>query len=189
MTTQVRTQKPKENGHSPWGWIQSVTTIAEGIWFVDTAGHGGFKLSRKRQRQMPQALRLNGAWYEEDCEAFLVILGFPQCFKKEEVEQAHKSVKNWFPGLYEEWSGKVIPVEESFKKREKLFYETHKEDYIVISAFGDWKEGIPKGMVGVVATKGGIRNASQRYFLVSQEEYHMDFVVDLSRHQEIAKFF
>ena len=36
---------------TPWGYPQDITELAEGIWRVSTAGHGGLKLSRARRPQ------------------------------------------------------------------------------------------------------------------------------------------
>jgi hypothetical protein len=179
---------PKEKGRSPWGSIQHVSIVADGIWFVETAGHGGFKLSRKRQAEMPVALRRKGAWYEEDCEAALVVVGLPRYFDHEKLESATKTVKNWFPDVYEQLTGTIIPLSESYEKRERKFAEDNKDNYVVISAYGDWHQNVPKGMVGVLATKGGDRNGGVRYFLVPKDEYTTKFVIDLKRHKEVEKF-
>ncbi len=54
---------------SPWGEVQTATVLATGIVFVDTAGHGGIKLSPERIAQMPEGARKRSGWYEEDCES------------------------------------------------------------------------------------------------------------------------
>ncbi len=82
--------------------------------------------------------------------------------------------------------------------------EIHKEDWISVSAWSDTVEGVPKGMVGVCATKGGntIYNpdsgtaggVTERWFMISALEYHptslhpYGFVIDLARHVEVVKF-
>lgn len=171
---------------SPWGKVQQTSVYADGIVFVSTASHGGFKLSRSRQSQMPEALRIQGGWYEEDCEAALVVVGLPQYFSDEQVVRATESVKNWFPDKFEEWTGIEIPVEQSLVKKNRKFEADNADNYVVISAWGDWQHNVPKGMVGVLATKGGNRNSSDaKWFLVPKDEYHGNFVIDLARHQEI----
>lgn len=55
--------------HSPWGPVQNATVLATGIVFVDTASHGGIKLSAERIAQMPEGARKTSGWYEEDCES------------------------------------------------------------------------------------------------------------------------
>ena len=57
--------------HTPWGWSQDVEELAEGVWRVSTAGHGGLKLSRERWDELPDLVRdrfLNPTFAEEDCE-------------------------------------------------------------------------------------------------------------------------
>ena len=57
--------------HTPWGWSQDTLELAEGVWRVSTAGHGGLKLSRERWHELPDLVRgsfLNPCFAEEDCE-------------------------------------------------------------------------------------------------------------------------
>ena len=57
--------------HTPWGWPQDIEELAEGIWRVETPGHGGLKLSRERWQELPDRVRdtfLNATFAEEDCE-------------------------------------------------------------------------------------------------------------------------
>lgn len=63
---------------TPWGQIIESTTLAEGIDKVQTSSHGGFVLSEKRCLEIPQHLSLGKRFYEEDCEANLIYLAFPE---------------------------------------------------------------------------------------------------------------
>ncbi|MDE2780239.1 MAG: hypothetical protein OXI91_11265 [Chloroflexota bacterium] len=57
--------------HTPWGCPQDIEELAEGVWRVSTAGHGGLKLSRERWYSLPDVVRdamLNPTFAEEDCE-------------------------------------------------------------------------------------------------------------------------
>ena len=91
---------------TPWGTAQHVTQLADGVCFVSTASHGGFKLSAERNAKVPKAWRegsfggqgLQG-WYEEDCDVALVMLTFPELFEAEVTERARKSFGSWFPTL------------------------------------------------------------------------------------------
>jgi hypothetical protein len=74
---------------SPWGLVQSQYELAPGIIKVSTAGHGGIWLSPERQAQLPGwALQVPSSycpkpmWWEEDCEAQIVMYVF-----WEEIEQ------------------------------------------------------------------------------------------------------
>ena len=173
--------------YSPWGAIQSSKQVAEGIEFVGTASHGGFKLDRSRNAKMPAVFRRDGGRYEEDCEVDLVVLSFPELFTAEQVQAAHKSAKNWFADEYEKHFGVVIPLAESHQKREKAFRENTFDKFVVRSAWGDWHEKVPQGMVGTYAKCA--KTGEEKYFLVTSDEYakrdHSGFVIDPAVHQEV----
>jgi len=77
---------------------------------------------------------------------------------------------------------------------EEQFYQEHAKDWLVNTAWGSWRVGVPLGMVGVCACIGGHRKlpgAEERYFLVPDAEYSQrkeQFVVDPARHREVPKF-
>ncbi len=57
--------------HTPWGYPQDIEELAEGVWRVSTASHGGLKLSRERWEELPDRVRdsfLTPTFAEEDCE-------------------------------------------------------------------------------------------------------------------------
>lgn len=188
---------------SPWGKIQNSNTIIGGIVAVSTASHGGIKLSRERNATMPEYLRQPGGWYEEDSEWCLpyvvfqaeLLLSGDERAKRVIIDGKHISTfKNWFPDLYEKHFGVVLQPGESHKKDEKVFYETHANDWLVVCAWGDYKDGIPEGYVGVIAHQGG-RHAKhgetypqERFFLIPADEYRargpFSFVVDTVAHEE-----
>lgn len=186
--TMTKKPMPQEGDSSPWGRIQHVEKLTDGVCFCGTAGHGGFKLSRQRNAEMPAVLRRKGGWYEEDCEYALVIFGLPHLFKPEEVEKAKQTVKSWFPDEYEAHTGETIPAGESYIKDERQFAVDNADKWVVTAAWGDWHGQVPKGMVGVVASKGGNRTpgTERRYYLVTKEEYdkrnHYGFVIDEAKH-------
>lgn len=90
----------KRGGHSPWGTIDQVDKVAEGIAFVSTPSHGGFFVSPEREKDIPVAHRAYAArwaapgWYEEDCAAAYVVLAFPELFSEKQVELA-RSMAAW----------------------------------------------------------------------------------------------
>ena len=63
--------------NSPWGRIEHVDTLAEGVDMVHTASHGGVRLSEEVQDRLPSDVLssfLRGpGWAEEDCEAPIVL--------------------------------------------------------------------------------------------------------------------
>jgi len=88
---------------TPWGPTQTADQIAPGIVFYSTAGHGGFHLNAERNAQVRSEfktgdnlmdLRSEG-WYEEDCDAAIVIFTFPEFFSPERYILAVESLKSW----------------------------------------------------------------------------------------------
>ena len=116
---------------TPWGPSQHQARIAEGITQVSTAGHGGIKLSPKRQQELQQKFPhfqawAGGSWYEEDCDVCVVILAFPEEFSNLAIRGAIKTAHsnnddgNWLPisqwlnsdvGEANELNAKVLQVE------------------------------------------------------------------------------
>ena len=61
--------------HTPWGWTRDIEELAEGVWRVSTANHGGLKLSRERWNALPAPVRdamFTATFAEEDCEEPIV---------------------------------------------------------------------------------------------------------------------
>ena len=171
--------------YTPWGASQGAEHIARGIVFYDTAGHGGFHLSKTRQDKMPSVLKLDEGWYEEDCDYARVIIAFPEYFTSDQIASAYKSLAAWAPDDYEAFTGKILKPGESYVKDRETFNETHKNDFVVISAIGR-----DDGMVEALATIGGQRGISGIDLLIPAEEYkardHFGFVViDASKYERV----
>src|SRR5262249_13100209 len=86
--------------NSPWGRPDYTKEYAPGICLLTTPSHGGFKLSRQRNRAMPACFRLRaerGGYYEEDCAWSLVALAFPEAFKPEDYASAVSTAKHYYP--------------------------------------------------------------------------------------------
>ena len=66
-----------EIAHTPWGPPQHVGVVAEGVYRIVTASHGGLMLSDEAQAALPAGvpqMLLNGPeWAEEDCEEIIVL--------------------------------------------------------------------------------------------------------------------
>ena len=87
---------------SPWGAPQSIDQIGEGICFVSTAGHGGYFVPPELNRRVPAAWRAisfngqgNRGWYEEDCDAAMVVLAFPHLFPVDALPRATAAFQQW----------------------------------------------------------------------------------------------
>lgn len=120
-----------EGSRTPWGPAQIVNEIAPGIASVHTAGHGGYKLSPKRNAQVPAALRTNG-WYEEDVEWAAVGVTFPGEIAAEHPGGTVEGIRQWSeqalrnhdPDAYEAWKGVTLAPGTSYVKDQRAWAET-----------------------------------------------------------------
>lgn len=172
---------------SPWGKVQSQTEWADGIISVDTASHGGFKLSRARNATVPKSFRRAGGWYEEDCEANIVLYFFHEVFADRIADcrnKAEKSLKTWLWREWEEYTGRPLEPGESRLKDEARWLEEHADNWVSFSAWGSWHSDVPDGMVGLCARRK--TTGEERYFLVPKDSYqNMRMVIDPALYQEI----
>jgi hypothetical protein len=192
--------------NTPWGASQGTTKIAPGIVSYSTAGHGGIHLSKTRVGKIAEPLKsyvMNSgwvtkkgdAWLEEDCDWCIAALAFPSEFPEEHVISADRTMKNYYPDIWEKMNGRQLEKGESRTRDEQNFLAEHKDDYLVISAWGSWAMHVPEGMVGVCAIKGGHRNykgdSSYTYWLVPELEYQaragLYFMIDPIKHVKLTE--
>ena len=85
---------------SPWGRIQNVNRMANGISWISTAGHGGFRLSKTRYEKMPPHLRAcsftGNQFFEEDCSWCAVVMAFPQAFNADQILSAAMTYHKYY---------------------------------------------------------------------------------------------
>ncbi|ARQ95423.1 hypothetical protein [Bradyrhizobium phage BDU-MI-1] len=191
-----RSECPKS---SPWGAIQDKRELAPGIWSVSTAGHGGIKLSRERNAGMPDYMRNEGGWYEEDCEWAKVAVVYPIGFtrlvsvgdgpKVMESEYAMTVLRNWHPDAWEKFSGLTLEKGQSLIRDEQLFKIENENNFVGVAAWGDWASWVPKGKVGVLARRD--IDKAEKWFLVDNDLYQKrgrgGYVVEPARDTEITK--
>lgn len=189
---------------TPWGRSQSAKHHARGIVEYSCAGHGGIHLSKTRNALVHPALRAEAerfapeGWYEEDVAFFIVVFTFPEAFAADLVTRARAELKTWWPDAYTAATGEPVTLAESRVLRERAAREANRDRYVAVSAYGDWHAGVPKGMVGVVAVRGGrpergnYDKGVERLFLVPEADYRgeagrteIGFVVDESRHEAV----
>ena len=190
--------------YTPWGTADSSTSLADGIVSVSTSSHGGIHLSPQRVQQMPPALRAGAgdritaggdAWFEEDVDAAIVAVSFPDAFSKEAGAEAEATLRNWLPSIWEAHFGRHLEPGESHKKDEDAFYEANRQSLIVIAAFGQWASNVPPGMVGVIARIGGrgVPSSTDSSWLVPAAEYDATrgyaFIVDPRKHTRVESSF
>jgi len=176
--------------NTPWGKAHYVTRFPKGIRTYSTAGHGGFCVPLKlADEHMPRVLReigdrrLNGVWFEEDCEWGAVVAAFPSYFTKSSVAAAMQTLANWHPDAYEAHYGVTLTDEESTKKAERSFYRDNENAWIVRSALSSKTvrgyalciAEIGGGMTGGVA-RGEVSYADPKmypvqHYLVSTKRY------------------
>jgi len=183
---------------TPWGASQDQAVIAPGITFYSTAGHGGLKISKELNARVPDYFKgdslKDAGWYEEDVDASIVIVAFPEKFSADQFEQAKAALKRWRPLQYELFFGETLEPGESKIKDQWQFNIDHENDFITISASGDWADWVPENYVGVTASRGGRRadwkvHGEVRCYLVPKWEYAGEhpfgFVIDESRHERV----
>lgn len=158
-----------EGSRTPWGAAQSTYYPAPGIVQVSTAGHGGVKLSPERNREVHPALRRRSGWYEEDCEASIVGMYFPEAFPSSSLSASdHEgSVKDWFPDDWESATGGTVTADESRVRAEQEWVEAHRGELVARSA--RLIEGEP-GWVAVTVEPLGVEG-SERVLKVPTGRY------------------
>ena len=90
--------------HTPWGPPQDIEDLAEGVWRVSTASHGGLKLSRERWNALPDCVRdamFTPTFAEEDCEESIVrtLLGLGDDREREAVLRTAAYFERYAPAL------------------------------------------------------------------------------------------
>lgn len=92
---------PRVGDHSPWGPIQQVYPLLDGVTMVSTARHGGMHLSARRLATMPESMRSEDGWYEEDYEVAMPLFCFHHEFVKlsgvniSPRDQLAQDIKRW----------------------------------------------------------------------------------------------
>jgi hypothetical protein len=165
--------------YSPWGKIQNKLDIAAGIKFVSTAGHGGLMISEKLAiKNLPQIALKEGILYsgyycfEEDCAyAIPVFIMDIPLLPNANHSIAEKTVKNWYPDIYEAFTKIKLNLEDSWMLRKRKHIEDIKDKMVAVAA-----SSTTNNMVIVTACKGG-RDENGNYkgkcfeYLVSSEDY------------------
>lgn len=186
---------------TPWGASQHVYNICRGVRSVSTAGHGGILVSPTMNAKIPEYMRYSPGEYEEDCDWCIPAIVFEKEWREwslgvnkdpdHQMQCAYETLKTWHPDAYEKFTGNKLAEGDSLM-RDKMNMEAQLHDKLVArAAFGDWKDGVPKGMVAVIAKR--VSDSVEKSFLVDSNEYETrnyvvgkarEFVIDESRHEE-----
>jgi len=117
---------------SPWGGInQKTTLIPQMIEVVQTASHGGVYVTPTWNKLIPLFMKTNyynhEGWYEEDCEYSVALIGLEKQIKEKGYEhvlietKAKKTLRNWYPDIYEKYYNEIIPKGHSIIKDDEFF--------------------------------------------------------------------
>ena len=106
-----------ENVPTPWGRSQSGSMLAPGITQYHTAGHGGVKVIKKLNQQIPTGLRAADGWYEEDCDMCIPIYVHFDAIKAYMTETGMPSYR--------------LSPEEYFSKFDRAYFKGRIEEYYV----------------------------------------------------------
>ncbi len=99
--------KPAE---TPWGPSESEREFAPGIVFHSTASHGGYHLSTERWKDFTSIAPFSSwpaPWLEEDCDAHLVYLRWPELATDEQIHDAvcmARAVASWKDNSEGRWA-------------------------------------------------------------------------------------
>jgi hypothetical protein len=162
-----------------WGKSDSKITLARGLSWVGTPSHGGFAITVKAAQQFLtnaaiQRGERRGAYlfYEEDNLAAIVLYELPQALRLKwstsvpTKESLIKSLSTWNADY-------LIQVGETPDSDGLKFFNENKQmdrmrqdksPDLIVSASGDWKQGVPKGMVEVTT-------ADDSRWLIPAEDY------------------
>lgn len=174
---------------TPWGPSQGKYPHCRGINYYSTAQHGGFKVSAKKNEQIPEYMRNENGWYECDCEWAIVAVCFPTAFNEGMRKDAPRALGDSFPELYERHFGIELKPGESHVKDQQQWDQDNKSKMVVTTAFGSWHHAVPDGFVGVVAYRKSDRFS--RNYLVPEKEYEgrsrFGFSFDPGDYQEMEE--
>lgn len=159
--------------NTPWGKSDSKTNYLRGVSFVGTPGHGGFAVTSKAAHQYLTAqarakaeFRNGYFFFEEDCDAFIVMLEIPQTRDQYSEDKIVESLSHWHADYLIERGIAPEPQAYEWFKMNRLEDQMRKEKNpeLVVAAFGDWHKDCPKGSV-LVSTADG------KQYLVPSAEY------------------
>lgn len=169
--------------NTPWGKSDWQKKVAVGINWYSTPSHGGVKVSAGKNKLIPEYMRNESGWYEEDSDwaiPYVVLDQYLREFVNHEnlkayvgdYESAVSTLKSWKPYSYEKFYNMVLKDGESHIKDRDTFIEKTKNDYVAYSAVGHGgvlSKGIPEGMVGVYFKRKS--DSSQQRRLVFVDDY------------------
>ena len=149
-------------------------------YWRNTPGHSWLVLNGEETSRVPDFARRTD--YEEDTEWSLAVMSLPELANDPKLfggpaagtlERAQTMCRDWYPDEFEKFTGEKATPENSLKRAEAAFLAANTNNWVVVAASGDWKQGVPAGYVEAIATLGSIRGSGvqERIFHILKEEY------------------
>lgn len=156
---------------TPWGRADYVEEIQPFLGVVGTAGHGGVKVSEEYNNKIPESVRNQSGWYEEDCEWCIPYLFLREFLFDKQYPEAHDCFKNWYWKQYEEIFETILSPEESFLKAEYIWKSQNAGKWHIICA-----QRLENGDVKLTLTVDGKREGfiskfEEKEVVMSKEDY------------------
>ncbi len=154
---------------TPWGVNDTATWYGPGVVFYSTPSHGGFYLDADRLARLPVMLRKSdlrycgAAWFEEDCEAARVVLGFPALFTADEVLEALHSLEAFDRAAAWTWASSAAGARVIQVARGRVRHARAAVGFgSACGLYGDVAPGLTFADTAAAATCPGCRRAARR---------------------------
>lgn len=156
---------------TPWGYAQHEERVADGVVFVSTEGHGGYRLSEERNRAIPAPYRARNRWYEEDTERRIVeFFHFdavsrpdPDRTRDERLASLDQGLRDWYPEKWEKVNGRALEPGESSEKDRMTWSADNAGEYVMTS-----QQRIEGGLILVTARRQSTGDEDQ-FILTPQQ--------------------
>ena len=155
--------------NTPWGKSDSKTTLAKGLSWVGTPSHGGFAITPSAALKylstaaVSRALKYGSYYFfEEDCDYAIVMLELLPTGLLSKLggiptrEDLIASLSRWHADYLIE--SEITPTDEGLKffndNRKADCMRRDKSPDLIVAAYGEWADWVPKGRTGVVTAAG-----------------------------------
>jgi hypothetical protein len=158
---------------TPWGPAQHQEKVADGIVFVPTEGHGGYKLSKERNAAIPRPYRSASGWYEEDTEQHIVVFYHHDVVARQDANRTRderlaaedESLRDWYPAAWEKANGRELEPGESRAKDEQSWTAVHGDDYVAVA-----QQRIEDGLILVTARRSSTGDEDRFVLTAAQRD-------------------
>jgi hypothetical protein len=138
---------PRRGSWSPWGAIDGVEGLADGVVFVSPPSHGGAWLSAAARTRIPDAIQpMHGRrWFEEDCEIWAPLIVFRVHDRDNSCSNAIGLLAHWKP----DWLD-ALAAQESVPNARQVHRIRDLHGEIVGSGtpdFENWRRGPNSGAI------------------------------------------